>query len=369
MSEDLRFENLALQKALLHKHSESLALRERNREFNKTLRDVCRDRDRIFGVAAALTAIASIAAGMSLRYRSEMQEAVHRSAENDRLATQKIRELETANETKLDKLTTLASRLAQVQKRGSAMTPHNNPKSPTQDILINGAHEEKIMMLQSYVGNAYIEMVLNQATHAPSAEDVTVTCAHSEVSPSEVRAYLNGFPSDWLTANVKKITIKKEEYGGASTYTRHGHMIGQFDTAHDSIDIYSATIQGQNMVQFDKTVAHEIAHGNDWLRNEKLTAHERITLLAKIAARVMASDRFISAYVESIATDSIETTHIHTCEEYFAEICAAYFNRPEELNYKDFLIVHELVTKKNPNFNIEEAKRARVYSFSTYRVL
>jgi len=358
MSEDLRFENLALQEALQQTYSRNQALREKLHEDADSIQDARSEQRRLKGMLMGMSTIAAIATALTLHYNERTQKA-----------DIKIQELQDANEQKTDALSTLARRAQRYQKEALPMSKNSHVVSAEEKQLLIGSFEERVAILRSRLGNDYIDAILEQTNKPPSAETPLVIESDSEVSTSELREYIKGFPTEWIKLNIKKIRIHKEEFGSVNTYTRTGRAAGEFAIASDSINIYSSAIKGKYRITFDQTVAHEIAHGNDWVNNEKLNVQERITLLAKIAARVWSRDRFVSSYVESINHKDPKTANVRQCEEYFAEVASAYFNCPDVLNYKDFQIIHELVTKRDPNFNIEEAKRARVYSFSTNRFL
>ena len=248
------------------------------------------------------------------------------------------------------------------------------PPSGEDEILLRGGEDEKIEILTEAFGEPYIKVVLNKAQNHESVEkhvdlsnDLTVTGSHNFMNAEEAAAYIKGFPSSWTHNKVARITIKQENFGPVSSYSTSGRVIGRFSSNDNSITLYGSIIKEKNLRQFDLTVAHEIAHGNDWLRDSELTPTERINLLAKVYVRVNSEDRFRSGYVESIGTNDKKTTLSHKCEEYFAEIAAAYFNDPSTLNYKDFTIIHNLISKKSPDFDIDKSKWQRVSSFSTHR--
>ena len=117
-----------------------------------------------------------------------------------------------------------------------------------------------------------------------------------------------------------------------------------------------------------------MCHAHDW-RN--ITSDAEFKRFAKaLGIRILSPDRFQSPYVESISVDNWERLTSSSVEEivaspelekvfflrqgeYWAEICAQYFDDPSELSYPDWKIVNERVHKLDPKFEPRRAKEVR----------
>jgi hypothetical protein len=379
MKRDLKFENLALQEALTTSQAQNRIERahyEADILEAEEERDHARKQNKIIGICSA---VSSIAIAISHFLAAEKAESIisSQSAHIVDLA-ERINSLNKIAindpQEKEHKIVELSQRLERVQsKHNKVTTPHDAPPPHEHELLLHGSYAEKVAILKTILGKDYVQTVenLNVRTvrHTERSQELSITGSHPYLEAKEVVQYIQGFPSDWVNGKVAKIVIHQETYGKKISILRDGDTVGEFDTENDSVHIYGATIGETNLTQFDRTVSHEVAHGNDWIRNSELTTPERIDLLSKIVARLLSKDRFVSSYVESIQAPDKETIISHQCEEYFAEIASAFFSNPTELHHKDYLIIHELVMKKNALFDIEAEKRKRVRSFNSYREL
>lgn len=291
------------------------------------------------------------------------------------LGQQREQEITTANNSRI---TELAHRLEHAEKKISQATSPLNPPPPAElKILTYGTHAEKVAYLSKHFDSQYLQNILSEKTTKEFATNnqaeiprvVAVTGSHELLSAPEVVRYLKGYPDAWITGNIVKVTLHNEKFGRPLSYSSFGKTAGQFNRETKTIDIFGATITDKNLIKFDRVITHELAHSNDWINSDDLTVAERIDLLAKIYARTLSQDRYISTYVESVTGRDYATLISTRCEEYFATISEAYFNNPTELNYKDYQIIHDLVSKKNPTYDIEEGMRIRVSSFNSYRFL
>lgn len=379
MKEDLEFENLALQEALTTSQAQNRLERAHYEADIMELeeeRDHVRKQNKILGICSAVSSIAiAISHFLAIEkadsvissQRAHIVDLADRIGSLNKIADDDQREKE-------NKIVELSQRLEQVQsRRNKVATPHDTPPPHEHKLLFHGDYADKVAILKTILGKDYVQMVenLNVRTvqHTERSQELSITGSHPYLEAKEVGQYIHGFPPDWINGKVAKIIIHQETYGKKVSILRDGNAIGEFDTTNDSVHIYGATIGETDLTQFDRTISHEVAHGNDWIRNGELTTPERIDLLSKIVARLLSKDRFVSSYVESIQTSDKETTISHQCEEYFAEIASAFFSNPTELHYKDYLIIHELVMKKNASFDIEAEKRKRARSFNSYREL
>ena len=86
-------------------------------------------------------------------------------------------------------------------------------------------------------------------------------------------------------------------------------------------------------------VAHEVGHHIDWKGSAVLTLPEGLQFFFEVEGRLDASDRFKSAYIDSIIPVALkewkESLRYVQTKEYFASIIEEYLVRPEELKEKN----------------------------------
>jgi hypothetical protein len=262
------------------------------------------------------------------------------------------------------------------RSHGDVMSTENAGVDPLIETLERGNTVERAAILRQRLGNAYVDLLMRPESHSTFYESqhhhdsisgpTEITSTHDEISVDEIGHYLKGYPNSWLQGKVAKIKFSQEKFGPPSGYVKNGRTIGLFHTREEKIEIFGSVVDRKNMSRFDRVVAHEIAHGNDWRTDDKLTIDQRIELLAKVASRVLSEDRFRSGYVEAIeVAGDPQTQFALKCTEYWAEISREYFNNPRSLSYKDFVIVHDHVRRTDPDFDIDDGRRTRVMAFNT----
>jgi hypothetical protein len=106
-----------------------------------------------------------------------------------------------------------------------------------------------------------------------------------------------------------------------------------------------------------RSISHEVAHANDWIRNRKLSSEERLDLALAVAKRVSAPNRFKSAFVEKIGGRTPEEQMFDRSVEYFAEISAQYISDASKLSVEDFIIVDYLARRGDAKFDWREANQ------------
>lgn len=259
--------------------------------------------------------------------------------------------------------------------RADLMSTENSGIDPRVAILLRGSAEERADELGHMMGEDYVDSIFkkNSSTRSTSTleaqhidEPVEITGTRDRIEPAEAHEYLRGFPASWIKGKIKSIKFEAAEHGEFPSYMKaSGKVAATYRPGAKLVTVYSRITQRERLHSFDATMGHEIAHANDWEHNPELSPDERIELLAKVAARLISENRFHSGYVESIETSDTQTTFVRKCKEYFAEIAGAYFNSPTTLHYKDFVIIHDLLRRTDPHFDIEYGKRTRVVAFNT----
>lgn len=350
MHEYFDLENVSYQEALEKAHMKNIRQSQAHADDIARLmsaREASKNRGKL---SILLGSIATLAAGIAIYYRSEVVAAkaeidIYKSADKD---LKKI--IEQTNIT-----------------REKQAATHKMPPTLEQEKLLRGTEQEKIKILTEYLGEDYIRE-LQQKNAAITSEvqpDVTVTGSHEHMSAAKMRDYLKGYPSELIRGKVTKITIHQKRYGDKTSYSTYGETAGTFSPSSDSIDIFGVTAERKTFAEFDRVIAHELAHGNDWMNNEELTTTERINLLSKVLVRVMSTDRYFSSYVESIASGDKKTTLAHKCEEYFAVIIAAFLYDPSVLSWQDVQLADRLMSQLNPAYDVIEGTQLRVRSFTS----
>lgn len=107
------------------------------------------------------------------------------------------------------------------------------------------------------------------------------------------------------------------------------------------------------------TIGHELAHANDWISDDHLTATEGEELRNRIKSRLRSPDRFLSSYVEEINNANEEEELETKAIEYWAEICEQYFDDATKLSVEDFNIVDGHIKKTDRLFGWLGAKERR----------
>lgn len=103
------------------------------------------------------------------------------------------------------------------------------------------------------------------------------------------------------------------------------------------------------------TLSHESCHAVE----HGLSIADSNNLFEAVAERIEAPDRFQSEYVENIEDADKKARDFSKAQEYWAEICAQFFNDPTQLHIKDFRMVSEQVKKVDPAFNWKTASKHR----------
>lgn len=173
-------------------------------------------------------------------------------------------------------------------------------------------------------------------------------------------------PKGWLNNEVERIEYEDVEqdvdYEGiknkalASCYGN-----GRLNNKRKTEIIFYAGSKRTSLDYVVGAINHEVAHANDWESDNEMTVAEKAALALKIGQRLKAKDRFMSSYVESIEyKNNKKKTRYLKATEYWAEICAQYFEDATRLNIKDYQIVDAHIRKTDPSFNwITAAVRRR----------
>lgn len=185
------------------------------------------------------------------------------------------------------------------------------------------------------------------------------------------------FPKNWV--NNKIARVAQEKIGHMEqTNAKYGLAKGWYTVAENRqaassekdgnkrdivFNTPGANKKGLNIYEMvTEILPHEIAHSNDWDRDDKMSLEERMKLLLSVGERLQAPDRYMSQYVESInASGKLDkqAENYQKATEYWAEICAQYFSHPARLSIRDFQLVDSRVRKTDQNFDLLKNKGKR----------
>jgi len=198
------------------------------------------------------------------------------------------------------------------------------------------------------------------------------TESFSGLFPKEIEFFLNtNYPKGYISSSVASI-----EFIDIEIIKGNLQILGK----NEGLDIYSPipadsrsniriynTREKLTKEDFIDILKHEVHHANDWQNSKLLSSAERVSMLYDVALRSIASDRFMSPYVEGIKIEELEThfkgkidnetakdqllKFVHATE-YWAEIAKAYFNNKQQFkkdHLKDYDVVKKWIDKMTKN--------------------
>ncbi|MBI2035203.1 MAG: hypothetical protein HYT12_00790 [Candidatus Liptonbacteria bacterium] len=183
-----------------------------------------------------------------------------------------------------------------------------------------------------------------------------------QISAEHMReAVMAGFPRRWAgeiktIAQVGEIKKANVQYGLRGDWNTLATTTKNL-IAEEDITFYKDS--ESNPRDFFYILSHEIGHANDWGSDNEMNFSERFDLLLAMRERLRSEDRHISDYVENIKNEDKQKELYLKASEYWAEICAAYFSDPANLNYKDFALVDAKVKKYDPEFDGKKWHQAK----------
>lgn len=173
------------------------------------------------------------------------------------------------------------------------------------------------------------------------------------------------FPAEWVQGEVSAVTQESEplimaaEYGLPQDSEAIASCTSTPGEPESSIVFHGASLKESAGSNLD-TLTHELAHANDWERDNTMTTEQRINLLTAIADRLASESRYQSPYVESITNEDGQLEQYLKAQEYWAEICREYFISPDGLHIDDFTIVDGALRQQDPQFSGEAASQKQL---------
>ena len=172
--------------------------------------------------------------------------------------------------------------------------------------------------------------------------------------PQEIEAALANLPPSWVNGRIESIRSTNDLREEGKYGLARSEMLADYgpDDANAEGRIrFFDTARDERPAFIVEAIDHEVSHGNDWRIKPGLSLGERIAFLAKVSDRSFAADRFHSDYVEHINDKDLGERNYDKAIEYWAEICQAYFNDPQNLNIKDFMLVNDAILETDPSYD------------------
>lgn len=174
------------------------------------------------------------------------------------------------------------------------------------------------------------------------------------IKKDDMESILKTFPDSFI-ANINKIQYKAEKAEMSKSYGIKNKSIAEANRDTKELVFFESEKEFiesiKNYDELSSTIAHEMAHLNDWGLNSILSTKDRLSLYKAIIERVESKDRYNSYYVESISNKDKKIELSLKALEYFAIICNRYFNSPDLLPNKDKKIIEEMIEKTDPGFS------------------
>jgi hypothetical protein len=170
------------------------------------------------------------------------------------------------------------------------------------------------------------------------------------------------FPERWAKEGPRRIGFQKSEDPEALKQLglpKTWRIVAETSAGESYITFYKQASRQPVDKLINNTLAHEMAHNFDWTNLAVTSFEERMDLLQAIGERIGSKDRLKSDYVETIKNEAKQEERYLKAQEYWAEICAAYFSHPKEMNYKDFKIVDNWMKKFDQKWNVGDKNAER----------
>ncbi len=173
----------------------------------------------------------------------------------------------------------------------------------------------------------------------------------------QVQDVVVNLPQSWTIGKIESIHFLKGVEKADKGYAPSGVLADETPnpaTGESSIRFFGSA-KNESVEYVIETIDHEVAHANDWQNRPGLSLEERLAFWTKVSDRSFAADRYYSSYVEGIKDKDLGAENYYKTIEYWAEICQAYFNHPDDLDVNDFRLVDRFVKNADPAYNLREA--------------
>lgn len=207
-----------------------------------------------------------------------------------------------------------------------------------------------------------IKKLIMEEEESRSEKSIRVTNINTKdggITERKTRDYLKTLPSKWVYS-VKSIVQSRDKKRIHYEGLKDQYALASTIENDEGAEIrYYSNSKSQPLDYVINSLAHEIAHANDW-DNNHISYEDRLDLLLKISKRINAENRYQSDYVKSIKGDNLHKTNYDRATEYWAEISEQYFSDSTKLNFEDFRIVDEYIHRVDPKYNWRKSLTSRL---------
>ena len=175
------------------------------------------------------------------------------------------------------------------------------------------------------------------------------------------------YPKGWVDGQVDKVqfvnSVKKISEDQIDLGVFRGGIIYLYINEHKKgiYDKNSFPIESE-------TISHELAHANDWNSDLDLSILDRQSEILAVYNRLMSPDAYDKenqdsgylSYLHEYQHRGLKDSLFIATSEYWAQICAEYFENPETFlknHPKDFKLVDTYVKKNDPSFDVFSKNR------------
>lgn len=175
--------------------------------------------------------------------------------------------------------------------------------------------------------------------------------------------FVTTYPQRWVWSEIDHIVFSPDSILVSSVYGIDEYtegVTGMSGQLPATVTLYTRVIGDLRRVS--SIYSHETGHANSWVHDLSMSEQQRWRLFYDLSWRWFnGTDCFPSSYVDEITNPDPETNNYLRVQEYWAELCQAYFDAPQELRRypTDFHLVDRWVKRQDPAFDPLGAKSRR----------
>ena len=189
-----------------------------------------------------------------------------------------------------------------------------------------------------------------------------------ESSLAEVREVISEgedkYPKGWINGQIGSVKLVDHLGKLNDSWSESGeyHRYPIFNSPY--VLLLNTPPDSSGISRLDTTtLAHELGHANDWESDLELNLLDRYQLLLDTYKRMMSNDAYHddrhkdenNTPYHQIFNDGSSLGLYKATTEYWADLCAAYFEFPEGFEKQfpeDYKLVHKIVMKNDPTFDV-----------------
>lgn len=259
---------------------------------------------------------------------------------------------------------------AEVQKTEA----HEPPIAPPEAAAPSADYQTQVEYLENvfgYVKAHQIERWTPRLEGADTPEPKFENFDPRHLTEQELRNLLiTTYPRNWIKTEIDRVVFSADSVGLPDQYGLNQPMVGTVEERAGSakVTIYHRT--AGDLERVAQIYAHESGHVN-WTGDASVKYEERVELLYAVAKRFLTGrDCYPSAYVQEINNPDPQKADFLRIQEYWAEVCEAYFTDPDDLRRhpEDFALVDTWVKKQDPDYEPYAAAAERAEIIFQYRL-